>query len=276
VAWLSTAFAIVNSDAKVAGVALAALLTAGVAVQPVRELVHQAKAGLQPSAASCEPAPITRQQMSAVMLGGLRALVADGLWLKTYLAWAACDLPATERLLRLVTIVDDRPVYFWLNGARIMAYDMTQWRLAAHARGGGAAEGERRIVEEQASAALRYLAEARRRHPESAAVCVETANIHLYRRGDVASAAEWYRRAAGSPDAPFYAARVYGELLRRIGRKREAYDWLCRLHPTLPADDREAMREVVMSRIRDLERELSLSSNEQYTPRSNSEMRRNR
>jgi hypothetical protein len=266
----------VNSDARVAGIALAALLTAGVAVQPVRELVQQAKTGLQPSAASRAPAPITRQGVSAVMLGGLRALVADGLWLKTYLAWAACDLPATERLIRLVTIVDDRPVYFWLNGARIMAYDMTQWRLAAHARGGGAAEGGRRIVEEQAGAALRYLADARRRHPESAAICVETANIHLYRRGDVSSAAEWYRRAAGSPGAPYYAGRIYGELLRRMGRKREAYNWLCRLHPKLPVDDREAMPEVVMSRIRELERDLNIANNEQYTPLPYSEMSRNR
>jgi hypothetical protein len=274
--WQFTAFVIVSSSAQVAGVAFAVLLAAGAVVQPLHELVSRTHEGGRPSTPSGETAPITGPGVSAALLGGLRALVADGLWLKTYRAWAACDLPATGRLIRLVTIVDDRPVYFWLNGARIIASDMAQWRLTAHARGGGAAEGERRIVEEQAGAALSYLADARCHHPESSSICVEMANIHLYRRGDLASAAEWYQRAAGLPDAPYYAARIYGELLRRMGRKHEAYIWLCRLHPKLPAEDQEAMSEIVLGRIRELEEELGISNGSRYLRASRCEMNGNR
>ncbi len=265
-----------NSSAKFAGVAFAALWAAGAVVQPLRERVDRLNEDRRPSSLSGGPAQVTGAGVSAAMLGGLRALVADGLWLKTYQAWAACDLPATERLIRLVTTVDDRPVCFWLNGARIMAYDMSEWRRAAHARGGGSADGERRIVEEQAETALGYLADAHRCHPESAAVCVETANIQLYRRRDLLAAAEWYQRAAGLPDAPYCAARIHGELLRRLGREREAYLWLCRLHPHLPANDPEAMAEVVLQRIRGLEEALSIPEGDKYKPISGSAENRNR
>lgn len=208
------------------------------------------------------------------MLGGLRGLAADGLWLKTYLAWASCDLPATERLIRLVTIADDRPVYFWLNGARIMAYDMPEWRRAARPGGESTADDTRRIEGEQTEAALGYLAEAHRRHPGSSAICVEAANIHLYRRNDLPAAAGWYRTAAGLSDAPYYVGRIYGELLKRLGREREAYRWLCHLHPQLPVDDPEAMAPLVLARIRELEKRLSIPSREQYSPDSSSGLNR--
>ena len=264
--WPSIVFGIVNSSAKLASVAGAALLAAGAVVQPLRELANPAKGAARPSTPRAEGAPPTGPGMSAAMLGGLRGLVADGLWLKTYLAWADRDRVATERLIRLVTMVDDRPVYFWLNGARMIAYDITEWRRAARPPGSDGVEDDRRLVEEQARAALSYLAEARERYPDNAAICVEMANLHLYKRGDLSTAAEWYRRAAGLPDAPGYAARIYGELLRRLGRKREAYAWLCQLHPDLPSDDPEAMADVVLGRIRGLEEALGVPEGDRYRP----------
>jgi tetratricopeptide (TPR) repeat protein len=124
----------------------------------------------------------------------------------------------------------------------------------------------RRVVEEQACAALKYLDAARGCHPESAAVWVEMGNIHLYRRGDLVRAADCYRRAAESPNAPYYAARIHAELLCRLGRGREAYAWLCRLHPTLPDDDQAAMAGLVLRRIRDLEELLGVPRPERYAP----------
>ena len=65
------------------------------------------------------------------LLGGFRALVADGTWIRMYDVWEERDLPVVDTLIRLVTAIDPRPLYFWLNGARIMAYDMPDWRVAA-------------------------------------------------------------------------------------------------------------------------------------------------
>jgi hypothetical protein len=187
------------------------------------------------------------------------------LWLKAYWAWTACDLPATETMIRVVTTVDERPLCFWLNGARIMAYDMTQWRLRAVSQKGAVpAALLGRIIDEQTGAALRLLEDARGRHPESAAVCVEIANIHLNCRRDPAAAACWYRRAAALPDAPYYAARIYAELLKRLGRQREAYVWLRQLHPTLPPGEEAAGALIVLERIRGLEKVLVVPDSERY------------
>ena len=233
-----------------------------------------AGAVLRPIGGEARPAPLRRaghapasvgSGVSLAALGGFRALVADMLWLKAYAAWLTRDPASTQTLIRLVTTIDDRPLCFWLNGARIMAYDVAAWRLeSARGDAGAPAEVRRRIVEEQAQAALDYLEEGRRHHPESAALCVEMANLHLNCRADIAAAAAWYRVAAESPDAPYFAARIHAALLVRLGRSREAHAWLCRLHPTLPSGDERAMAPLVLGRIRDLERALQIPENERY------------
>ena len=202
-------------------------------------------------------------------LGGFRALAADFLWLRMHARWETRDLPATQTLMGLTTTVDPRPIYFWLNGARILAYDLPAWRIEAE--GGYAtvpAERQQVIDTEQARLALRRIATARQVHPASATLWIEQANIELNRLHDTAAAAESYRHAWAQPGAPYYAARLHAELLRRLGRKAEAYAWLRALHAKLPKDDEGAGAALVLSRIRELERELATSPAETYQPRS--------
>ena len=188
-------------------------------------------------------------------LGGGRTLTADLLWLKTNLAWEHEDLAATRAWLDLVVAVDERPDYFWLNGARIIAYDMPVWRERAQA-GAPAAIGKR-AREEQAQAALKFLQRALELRGPNAALYGEMAGIQLRVRHDPAHAAEYFRLAAECPGAPFYAARIYAELLISLDRKREARDWLRQLLPQLPADQPEARRAVVADRLAALERDLA-------------------
>lgn len=193
-------------------------------------------------------------------LGGFRALAADFVWLRAYTAWERSDAPATDSWLRLATTLDPRPLGFWLNGARIMAYDMPAWRIATLGgeRGSVPTGVRRHIGEEQARRALAFLDRARDHHPASAALWIERAIIELNRLHDPAAAAESYRRAAAQPDAPYYAARLHAELLGRLGRKAEALAWLKQVHPKLPPGDRAAQAGRVLARIRALERELSV------------------
>lgn len=198
-------------------------------------------------------------------LGGFRALAADFLWLRMYIGWEKRDLPGTQTLIGLTTAVDPRPPYFWINGARILAYDLPAWRIAAE--GGYAAvpaARQRTIDREHAQLAIRRLELARRTLRGNPAFWIEQANIELNRLGDVSAAAESYRQAWALPDAPYYAARLHAELLRRLDRKQEAYAWLRALHPTLPADDESAGAELVLSRIRQLEAELGTTSEQIY------------
>jgi tetratricopeptide (TPR) repeat protein len=175
-------------------------------------------------------------------------------------------LPAVETLLRLSTAIDPRPVYFWINGARIMAYDFAAWRIA-EAGGDAVSPGvEERIRREQAMLALRHLDAAERFHPNNAELWIERAAVELNALKDVNAAAESYRRASEMPGAPYYAARLHAEMLRRAGRKAEALAWLVRLHPTLPRDDEAAAADVVLGRIRELERELGVPAEKAYRP----------
>ena len=207
------------------------------------------------------------QGVTLALLGGFRALVADGTWIRTYVQWEKRDLPGTETLLRLVVALDPRPAYFWINGARILAYDFPAWRIE---RAGGydavPAPDQQRIDREQAGLALRHLDAAMEFHPANPNLWVERANVQLNRLHDVEGAAESYRRAWEQPDAPYYAARMHAELLRRAGRPADALAWLVRLHPTLPKGDDAAREDHVLARIRELERELGVPRERAYRP----------
>lgn len=185
-------------------------------------------------------------------LGGLRSVVAGGYWLRADLAWERRDAAAMEMLISLTVTADERPLPFWLNGARMLAYDVPAW-LPADAP----LVARRQAMAEQARRALQFLDQGLRWHGADAALYVEMANIHLRQRGDLESAARCYRLAAEQPGAPYYAARIHAELLRELGRPREARDWLGHILPGLPADEPQARREVVIQRIKELESETA-------------------
>lgn len=209
------------------------------------------------------------QGISLGLLGGFRALAADLLWLRANASWERCDIAGTHSALALVAAVDPRPVAFWLNGARMIGYDMPFWRIDS--LGGEAAVPAtvvRRVMDEQARAAIAHLEKAFVHHPDDPLVHIEIANLQLQRLDDLAGATEHYRLAALQPGAPFYAARLYAELLRRQGRERAAYDWLVALHPTLPSEEENpyGQADTVLARIRDLEEKLALAPAARYQP----------
>jgi len=202
------------------------------------------------------------------ILGGFRAVTADFLWVRTNASWEDQDLPATQTLIHLVTTVDSRPLIFWINGARMIGYDMPVWRIDAASRAGAGMPGnvQARVFHEQAVAAIALLERARVHHPNEPLLWIEIGNLRHRKMGDLAGGAEMYRQAAEMPGAPYYAGRIYGEMLRQLGREREAYDWLVALHRGLPRDDPMAMPEIVLGRIQELEDRLQVPVGERYRP----------
>ena len=186
------------------------------------------------------------------VLGGLRAAVAGGFWLRTNLAWERHDAAATTRLLHLTVAADERPLYFWLNGARMLAYDLPEWRST-----GAPLAVRQRVAGEQAGIALEFLSTGLRAHAGTAELTIEMANIRLRALDDREGAARLFRQAAEKPGAPYYAARIHAELLRELGHPAEALAWLKQILPSLPADDPAARREVVLARIKGLEQETA-------------------
>lgn len=237
---------VANSKPARLGVTLAVLLAAAFLLRPLAQSL--ARAG-QPAD---QLAALAGRGGILPVLGGLRAVVAGGFWLQANLAWERRDAPAMIELIGLTVAADGRPRYFWLNGARMLAYDLPEWRLDAAAP----AAVRQKVAAESARQALAFLELGRRRHGADAALFIEMGNIHLRRTGDLAAAARCYRLAAEQPGAPYYAARIHAELLRELGRPAEALAWLKQILPTLPADDPAARREVVEARIAALEGEL--------------------
>lgn len=188
-------------------------------------------------------------------LGGWRTLTADLVWLKANLAWEKEELAQTRSWLDLTVAIDERPDYFWLNSARIVAYDMPVWRERRLSDPPLAVR--EKIREEQAQQALAILGRAVVDRGPTAAIYAEMAGIHWRVRQDPVQAAEYFRLAAEVPGAPFYAGRIHAEFLISLGRKREARDWLRHWLPRLREDDPEARRSVVAARLAELERELA-------------------
>lgn len=241
------------------------LLAAGIALRPVEEPAWAEVRASQPALRLESLKDALGQGVTVGLLGGFRAIVADFFWIRTYAVWESYDLPKTQTSIRLVTAIDPRPLYFWLNGSRIIAYDMPNWRIE---KAGGydlvPEAVQRRFDEEQSAVGTRYLEGALDYHPEHPLVVLEIGNIYLNRLKDVETAAGYYLRASKHPDAPYYAARIYAELLRRLERKEEAYVFLKELYPTLPADDMMAQAPVVLERIRELEGELQIPEEKRF------------
>ena len=106
-----------------------ALLGAGAVLEPaMRPLWQELRAG-QPALRLEDVESGLGQGMTLGLLGGFRALVADLLWLEVNHQWEQYDLPATQTLIRTTTAIDPEPLVFWINGARMIAYDMPVWRM---------------------------------------------------------------------------------------------------------------------------------------------------
>lgn len=255
-----------------------ALAVTGAAIRPWEEPAWQVVRAQQPALKLDSLQGALGQGITVGLLGGFRAIVADFFWIKTNSVWEDNDLPATQTFIKLVTAIDPRPLYFWQNGARMIAYDMPNWRITAAGGYDKVPPAEqRRIDEEQSAVALNYLNEAFGYHPDAPLLHVEIANVYLNRLKDTASAAEAYKRAALLPNAPYYAGRIYAELLRKLGRQAEAYEWLKRLYWQIPHEVdpakgitefqvQSAMAPVVLERIRELEQELNVSPDEAFMP----------
>ncbi len=242
------------------------LVLTGVCLRALIEPVSRARRDVHATMSSKSLPAATAQGVSFAVLGGFRSVAADLAWLRAYVAWERRDAPGTESLLHLATALDGRSLSFWLNGARMMAYDFPAWQID---EAGGFAlvppAEQKRITATQAQRALSFLETAMTYFPANAALWIERANIELNRLDDPASAAESYRRASEQPDAPYYPARLHAELLRRLGKKTEALAWLVKLYPRLPKHLEAAASGLVLTRIRVLEVELSVAPEKRFS-----------
>lgn len=235
------------------------LFAAGIALRPLEAPAWEEVRAKQPALRLESLKDALGQGVTVGLLGGFRAIVADLFWIRANSVWEKNDIPATQTSIKLVTAIDPRPLYFWLNGSRMIAYDMPNWRIDKAGGWEKVPEAvKRRYDEEQSAIGIKYLEGGLGFHPNEPLLILEIANIHLNRLKDVETASRFYLEASKQPSAPYYAARIYGELLRRLDRLPQAYEFLKQLYPTLPKNDPMAQASVVLGRIRELEDELQI------------------
>ena len=243
------------------------LLLLGILLRPVEAPAwERIKAG-QPELNLAGLEDALGQGMVLGLLGGFRAILADFLWIQTNVVWEQRDRAKLDAMVRLVTTLDPRPEFFWINAARMIAYDVPNWRIREE--GGYQVVPESRqeaLDREQAEQAFALLDQALEHHPDHPKLYLEIGQIYLNRLDDPARAAPWFRRAWEQPGAPFFSARIYGELLRRQGKREEAYHFLTELHKELPDENPYAQKDVVLERIRDLEESLGKAFRNRYQP----------
>jgi len=252
-------------------VTAAVLAIAGLATSPIERRAWGEVKRLQPELNLADVEEALGQGMVLGLLGGMRTIIADFVFLRANYYWERRDRTNTEALVALTTSIDPRPLFFWINGARMIGYDVPVWRIKER---GGFDEVPQvvqdEIFAEQGRRALAMMDRAARFHPDDYRIPLEKGQLYLNKLKDLETAAEYYRQVGEMEDGPYFASRIYAELLRRMGRLEEAYAFLKDLHRELPPPSVEprAARNVVLERIRELEDELEIAEHERFEPAS--------
>lgn len=238
---------------------LALLLVVGALTRPIEAPAWKEVRSGQPELNLAGMEGALGQGIIVGMLGGFRSIMADFLWIQTNSVWERRERAKLDSMIRLVTSIDPRPEFFWTNGARMLAYDVPHWRIREE---GGHQEvpewRKEEIAREQAEQAFALIRRGLEFHPDNPKLFLEIGQIYLNRLEDPAQAAPWFLRASEQPDAPYFAARIYAELLRRQGKDAQAYEFLKGLHSRLPDDDPYAHKGIILERIRELEETLEV------------------
>lgn len=208
-----------------------------------------------------------RVRSAGQLLGRARGVLADGAWVWMQTAWEQRDADKTVSGIQLAVRLEPESLYFLVNGARILAYDLPAWRaqrFMERSRAQAPAALRARWRHEGARQALALLERGESWHSAEPQYWINRAQVEWKGLDDLAAGARDFRRAAELPGAPFYAARLHADLLMRQGRLAEAHAWLCRLYPSLPPQVPAAESSLVLGKIRRLEQELGLPEDKRF------------
>lgn len=170
--------------------------------------------------------PTLGQGVLLGILGGLRTVVADLTWIRSYVLWERKDRPGCEALMRTACALDPHARYFWENTAYAVGYDMAHWEIRR--RGGYLkvpAETQDRLYKAYAQRSLLIIEEGMKYSKSKIGLLVTAGQLAEIKLKDNVLAASYYRQASDLPNAPWYAARICAHMLWDNGQKAEAYQW---------------------------------------------------
>lgn len=202
--------------------------------------------------------PTLGQGVLLGVLGGLRTVVADIAWIRSYVFWERRDRPGCEALMRSACALDPHARYFWENAGLRIGLDMAHWEIRR--RGGYAkvpAETQDRLFRQYARRGLDVLEEGMASARNRTSLLLAAGFLAEGKLKDLRLAADYYRQAADAPDAPWYAARICADFDWGSGRKAEAYRWYRNYWETRMQTKEDGFPEDLL-RLRAMETELRL------------------
>ncbi len=184
--------------------------------------------------------PTLGQGVLLGVLGGLRTLVADLTWIRSYVLWERRDRGGCEALMRAACALDPHSRYFWEQTGYVVGYDLAHWEIRR--RGGYdkvPAEIQERLFQTYGRRGIDIFEEGIARSRVTTPLVLCAAQLAEIKLKDHKLSARYYRQAAESPDAPWYAARICAQVIWQDGRQQEAYRWFRDYWTTrmLPRDD---------------------------------------
>jgi len=203
--------------------------------------------------------PTLGQGVLLGVLGGLRTVVADFAWIRSYVFWERRDRPGCEAFMRTACTLDPHARYFWENAGLRIGLDMAHWEIRR--RGGYAkvpTETQERLFRQYGRRGLDVLEEGMAHARHRTALLLAAGFLAEGKLKDFTLAANYYRQAADAADAPWYAARFCADFDWNAGRKLEAYRWyrdywLTRMRPRMDGSPDD------LARLREMEKELKIS-----------------
>lgn len=192
-----------------------------------------------------------------------RVLASDCAWLAAHGAWMRADWATMVRHITLATSLNPDNLHYWLRGNRMITYDSVNVSSASQLAGNnpvetpdsGQEEPPRRVAKAQARIGEKLLTTALQYHPGSIPLRIELGLLYLHPLNQPERAAGIFHDLAQHPDAPYFCARIYGEILIHLGKLDDAYEWYSQLFPSLPSLDTDptACKPAVKARIEQLE-----------------------
>ena len=151
------------------------------------------------------------QAVAQGLPSGLRRVAAGWFWVEAWRAWERQDAQELRRALAWTLALRPEQLGYWVEGARMLAFDVPQWS-------GGDLAQRRRALEE----ALRFLAEAEKLHPMAFVIPLEIGWLRGWELGDLEGAERALARAAQLAPLPKQAERLRARIRERLRRSAEA------------------------------------------------------
>ncbi len=170
--------------------------------------------------------PTLGQGVLLGILGGLRTVVADATWIRSYVFWEKHDRAGCEAMMRTACVLDPRSRFFWENSAYAVGYDFAHWEIRR--RGGYAkvpADIQDGIFRRYAHLGLAILEDGVAHTGGNAGILISAGQLAEIKLKDNLLAAAYYRRATQAKNPPWFAYFMCARTLWEAGRKQEAYDW---------------------------------------------------